>query len=226
MNAPKAISGARVATWGEAAMELTAVKGLGPTTIKALRKAGIRDVESLALVDVRRKRVPGIPREKLQILRKGAQRTIYQSAAKRIKKIVRETRRTVTREAHQVERLVRDATFSVLLAAKTAQERAAQARDAAQQRATVLAHVAADRARAAAQSAEREYQRILRNLRRVPKGRRTVLNRYAEKAEFAKHAAAVARERAAQAARWARASVQEGRRSLFDRLQSRANGRA
>lgn len=230
-------------------MELKTVKGLSPKTRASLQRAGIKTAETLAVIDVRRKRVPGVPPAHLLTLRKSAQRAVYQQTslrlkaltrrakrlaartgrsvrreAKQVRRILRQTEASVRGEAHQVELLIRDATVSVLLAAKTAQERAQQARNAAQDRATTLAKVAAEHAKEATRSAEREYLRILKQFQKTPAAKRASAQRYVDKAKYARDAAVAARDRAVSAARWARAATVERGRSLLERVQGRVGG--
>lgn len=54
-------------------MELSAVKGLGPTKIEKLKAVGIADGEALAEVDLRTlPEIPGVSRENLKALKKRA----------------------------------------------------------------------------------------------------------------------------------------------------------
>lgn len=184
-------------------MQLKTMRGIPPGTVRALDRKGIRTVESLAAVDTRRVKVPGVGPRELESLRRRAQRTIFRQAGARVKKLARVTKRVVRRDLARLESSIRDATYGLLIAARTAEERAVDAVRGAERQALVLTRIAADRTGRAAKAAQREYRSILLSLQRTPPGIRSRLGRYADKARFAQAAARTAQGRAQAALRWA-----------------------
>lgn len=61
------------AAWGDP-VELSDVKGVGPSAAKKLRQAGVTTVDALAELDLRKQAVEGLSSENLATLRENAQR--------------------------------------------------------------------------------------------------------------------------------------------------------
>ncbi len=59
--------------WGDP-VELSDVKGVGPSAARKLRKAGVTTVEALAELDLRKQSIDGLSSENLATLRENAQR--------------------------------------------------------------------------------------------------------------------------------------------------------
>lgn len=210
-------------------MELNQIRGLGTPTIQRLNKAGIRSVEQLALVDTRRKEIQGMSADKLIHWRKQAQRTIFQSAAKRFRTAARSAGRTVKRQAVHVETALREAVERTLAAAREAEAAAAEALRHAEGAAVELAERAAQKAARARETATQQFTDIQKRFsgnsakRRRPKVDRYVdlLVRAERAARVAAESAQVAFEKAKTASGKAVHEVQVQSQSLYQRLVKR-----
>lgn len=206
-------------------MKLDTIQGLGKLTADRLRRAGVKTVEALALIDVRATKVKDLTEEQLRALRRKAQWTVFSESLKRLQSIADDA-------LDAIEGTLVEATWATIDAAKIAQERASEAIKAAQGRTRTLAAVAATKAKEAATVAEREYGKLEKQLRKAPAARRGPLKGYQQRARRAADAARAAGQSAAEAVRAAermmRAEVRDAQkkgRGLVHRLRDAAGKR-
>ena len=215
-------------------MELNEVRALGPATITKLRSAGIKTVEQLALVDVRRRKVQGVTADKLVTLRRAAQKTIFQKTASRLRHAAEVATREARRGVGTLEVLVRKAAEQALAAAKEAERAAAEALAHAQSAAADLAEQAALQAVNARRAAQAQMESLShrvggsRSNRPLVKKYWELLQRAEEAAktasEKAVHSAQVARDAAGAAVGQAVQTTQEKSSSLYRRLVAKVSG--
>lgn len=212
-------------------MELKEVRALGPTTITKLRSAGIKTVEQLALVDVRRRKVQGVTADKLVTLRRAAQKTIFQKTATRLRHAAEVATREARKGVETLEVLVRKAAEQALVAAKEAERAATEALGHAQSAAADLAEQAALQAVNARRAAQAQLESLAHRME-TARAKRPLVKKYWELLERAEEAAKTAAEKAVHSAQVARdaagaavgqavETTQEKGSSLYRRLMAK-----
>jgi nucleotidyltransferase/DNA polymerase involved in DNA repair len=205
-------------------LKLDAIEGIGDATRKKLEKVGIQSVKDLASVDTQAVNVPGLPRDRLQALKKQAQRAIYAAATSRIVNAARATGRAVVESVGVIDQQVRAAAKEALEAAWEAEQRALEALRASQTRAVAVAEAAAVHARSAQRVASEKARFVVAQLQQAPDKVKVVWMEYAKSAANAEAKATAAAKRAADTAngmvRRKAASAMDQSRSLMTRMKT------
>lgn len=202
-------------------MDLKEIKGLGDPTIRKLNKSGVKSVEQLALIDTRRRKVPGMDSERVIKLRRMAQKAIFLNAAQQVRVAASIARSRVERGAKSVERAARTGAQKAVKAAKMAEASASAAIEHAEKKAVTLAKQAAEQAVQARLVATQQLEALRDKISADGKDPKTRVGKYFELLERAEKAAQAAADRAVEAAgRVGQAAQQatEAGKGLYERI--------
>jgi colicin import membrane protein len=209
-------------------LDLKEIKGIGDPTIKKLNKSGVKSVEQLALIDTRKRKVPGVDADRVIKLRRMAQKTIFLSAAERVRLAANIAKKRVEKGAKTVEHAARLAAERAVDAAKMAEASAAAAIAHAEKRAGDLAKQAAEQAVQARLVATQQLHALRERIAQDRKNPKSKVAKYFELLERAEKAAQTAADKAVEAAAragqaGAEAAQQAGEKgkSFYDRLMGK-----